>query len=145
MVDKRSAGLQHAHAANSTGGTDTTADFRRRPPHPALGESSNEPEIRRRPTRLQSWLLVVADPMALLDYVLRADPQWKTQQVQERLKDPLPQRINLRTPIRVFIVYTTALAAEDGRTLFFKDIYGQDAKLQALLDARPALLPTYIR
>jgi murein L,D-transpeptidase YcbB/YkuD len=87
----------------------------------------------------------VADPMALLDYVLRADPQWNPQQFQERLRDPLPQRINLRTPIRVFIVYTTALASEDGRTLFFQDIYGQDAKLQALLDARSVSLPTYIR
>ena len=69
----------------------------------------------------------------------------RSQQLQERLKDPQPQRISLRTPIRVFIVYTTALAAEDGRTLFFKDIYGQDAKLQALLDARSASLPTYTR
>jgi hypothetical protein len=52
------------------------------------------------------------------------------------LVGPEPHRINLHTPIRVFIVYTTALAAEDGRTLFFRDIYGQDTRLQALLDAR---------
>jgi murein L,D-transpeptidase YcbB/YkuD len=78
----------------------------------------------------------VADPMALMGYVLRGNPEWDHDRILQQLSEPGPHRINLHTPIRVFIVYTTALAAEDGRTLFFKDIYGHDARLQALLDER---------
>jgi murein L,D-transpeptidase YcbB/YkuD len=33
-------------------------------------------------------------------------------------------------------VYGTALATEAGQTLFFDDIYDQDARLAALLEAR---------
>jgi murein L,D-transpeptidase YcbB/YkuD len=78
----------------------------------------------------------VADPMALMGYVLRGDPEWSRDRIVQQLSEPGPRRINLHTPIRVFIVYTTALAAEDGRTLFFRDIYGHDERLQALLDER---------
>ena len=46
---------------------------------------------------------------------------------------PTPQRINLATPIRVFIMYATAIATEAGNVLFFEDIYGHDAKLGAAL------------
>ena len=82
----------------------------------------------------------VADPMALLSYVLRDTPEWDPERVLAQLQQPETYRINLRTPIRVFIVYATALAAEDGRALFFRDIYGQDARLQALLETRSAYL-----
>jgi len=78
----------------------------------------------------------VADPMALLSYVLRDNSEWHPERVLAQLQQPGTYRINLHTPIRVFIVYATALAAEDGRALFFADIYGQDSKLQALLDTR---------
>ena len=78
----------------------------------------------------------VADPMALLSYVLRDNPKYDQERIRQLLQEPGPHRINLRTPIPVYIVYTTALAAEDGRALFFKDIYRQDGRLQALLDAR---------
>jgi murein L,D-transpeptidase YcbB/YkuD len=78
----------------------------------------------------------VADPMALIDYVLRNNPDWSRERVEQQLQSSEPLWIKLAKPIRVFIVYTTALATEDGRTLFFKDIYGHDSKLQALLDER---------
>jgi murein L,D-transpeptidase YcbB/YkuD len=81
----------------------------------------------------------VSEPLALLTYVLRNNPEWTPERLQKQLQVPDSFRINLATPIRVFIVYTTALAAEDGRTLFFRDIYGHDAKLQALLDRRSQL------
>jgi murein L,D-transpeptidase YcbB/YkuD len=38
-------------------------------------------------------------------------------------------RITLTQPIRVFLIYATALALEDGRVLFFEDIYHHDEKL----------------
>lgn len=78
----------------------------------------------------------VADPMALMSYALRNNPEWSPERLEQQLQGPESLWIKLARPIPVFIVYTTALAAEDGRTLFFKDIYGHDRKLQALLDER---------
>jgi L,D-transpeptidase YcbB len=78
----------------------------------------------------------LADPMALIDYVLRSNPEWSRERIEQQLESPEPLWIKLARPIRVFILYTTALAAEDGRALFFKDIYGHDSKLQAVLDNR---------
>jgi murein L,D-transpeptidase YcbB/YkuD len=52
------------------------------------------------------------------------------------LADSATARINLPRPVRVFIVYGTALTVEAGQTLFFDDIYDQDARLNALLASR---------
>jgi murein L,D-transpeptidase YcbB/YkuD len=41
--------------------------------------------------------------------------------------------VRLAHPIPVLILYGTALATEDGRILFFDDIYGHDRRLAALL------------
>lgn len=83
----------------------------------------------------------IADPIGLMSYVLRDNPDWDEERITAQIGQPGPYRINLRTPTRVFIVYATALVAEDGRALFFKDIYREDAKLHALLDARSHRLP----
>jgi murein L,D-transpeptidase YcbB/YkuD len=83
----------------------------------------------------------IADPMALLSYVLRDNPEWDQERIAAQIDQPGPYRINLHTPTRVFIVYATALVSEDGRALFFRDIYSENAKLQALLDARSHRLP----
>jgi murein L,D-transpeptidase YcbB/YkuD len=45
--------------------------------------------------------------------------------------------VNLATPIPVLILYGTALATEDGAVLFFDDIYGNDRKLEKLLNLPP--------
>jgi murein L,D-transpeptidase YcbB/YkuD len=71
----------------------------------------------------------VADPMALLAHVMRDDPTWTTARRDELLASETPVRIMLPQPIRVFILYGTALATEAGTVMFFDDIYGQDGPL----------------
>jgi murein L,D-transpeptidase YcbB/YkuD len=78
----------------------------------------------------------VADPMALLMHVLRDDPRWTRERIEQALAGKPATRITLPHPIPVFILYGTALATEAGDTLFFEDIYSQDAKLARLLAAR---------
>jgi murein L,D-transpeptidase YcbB/YkuD len=75
----------------------------------------------------------VSDPVALLEHVLRDDPEWTSDRLAESLRGRTTLRVPLSRPIRVFIVYGTALATEAGETLFFDDIYGFDARLTALL------------
>ncbi|MEP7242069.1 MAG: L,D-transpeptidase family protein [Gammaproteobacteria bacterium] len=71
----------------------------------------------------------VSDPMALLAHVMRDEPDWNEQKRELALQSPTPVRVPLSRPIRVFILYGTALATEAGPVLFFEDIYAQDAPL----------------
>jgi murein L,D-transpeptidase YcbB/YkuD len=80
----------------------------------------------------------VADPMALLAHVLRTDPSWTRERIDDAMRAGRPVRIPLAAPVRVFIVYGTALVTEAGEDFFFEDIYQQDAKLMQLLGSRRA-------
>lgn len=78
----------------------------------------------------------VSDPMALLEHVMRNDPQWSEGRRDEALARSTPTRVPLLHPLRVFILYGTALAKEDGTVGFFRDIYGHDAVLLRKLEQR---------
>lgn len=82
----------------------------------------------------------VEDPPALARFVLEAGGAvgWTEERIARELGsgESQPLRVNLARTIQVLIVYATALAAEDGRVLFFEDVYGHDARLAALLAER---------
>ena len=50
---------------------------------------------------------------------------------------PDNHQVNLKTPLPIVIFYVTAIAAEDGHTHFFDDLYGYDQKLQQVLSKGP--------
>jgi len=76
----------------------------------------------------------VSDPVALAAQVLRnAGGSWTPEAITAAMNGTETFRVNLKTPIRVMIVYATALAQEDGSILFFDDVYGHDRKLEKLL------------
>jgi murein L,D-transpeptidase YcbB/YkuD len=77
----------------------------------------------------------VEDPVALAEYVLRDDPTWTRERILQAMNDEKPMQVSLREPIRVFIVYGTAIATEQGVLYLLPDIYGHDAKLAQLLRA----------
>jgi murein L,D-transpeptidase YcbB/YkuD len=78
----------------------------------------------------------VADPFALLRHVLGDDPRWNDEAVlQAMLSDAGPVRITLPRPVPVFILYGTALVRGSGDVLFFDDLYGLDARLEAAMTA----------
>jgi L,D-transpeptidase YcbB len=80
----------------------------------------------------------VSDPTALAAYVLRnAATPWDRTQIDAAMHDTKSLRVQLREPIRVMILYGTAMATEAGPVQFFDDIYGHDSKLEALLNLRP--------
>ena len=71
----------------------------------------------------------VIDPPALARHVLRNNPEWTAERIAAAMNADAGTRITLAQPIRVFLIYATALALEDGRVLFFEDIYHHDEKL----------------
>jgi murein L,D-transpeptidase YcbB/YkuD len=80
----------------------------------------------------------VSDPTALAAYVLRNEPgNWTPAKIDAAMNGSATLRVNLQHPIRVMILYATALATEAGPVLFFDDLYGYDRKLEALLGLPP--------
>jgi L,D-transpeptidase YcbB len=80
----------------------------------------------------------VSDPTALAAYVLRnAAAPWTDAQIEAAMHDSTSLRVEVRKPIRVMILYGTAMATEAGPVQFFDDIYGHDRKLEELLFLRP--------
>jgi murein L,D-transpeptidase YcbB/YkuD len=73
----------------------------------------------------------VVDPPALARHVLRNNPEWTPERIAAAMNAETGTRITLKQPIRVFLIYATALALEDGRVLFFEDLYHHDEKLAA--------------
>lgn len=80
----------------------------------------------------------VSDPVALAQYVLRDAPEWTREKITAAMNGTSPQTVTLKNKIRVFIVYGTVLATENGDVLFFDDIYGHDRRLREALAARQA-------
>jgi murein L,D-transpeptidase YcbB/YkuD len=80
----------------------------------------------------------VSDPVALAEYVLRGSPEWTREKILSAMNGESPLTVTLKKPIRVFIVYGTVLANEQGTILFFDDIYGHDARLEQALAERRA-------
>ncbi len=80
----------------------------------------------------------VSDPVGLAEYVLRDSPQWNRERILTAMNATQSLVVHLPHPIRVYIVYGTALATEPGDVLFFDDIYGQDERLEQALRARRA-------
>jgi murein L,D-transpeptidase YcbB/YkuD len=78
----------------------------------------------------------VSDPAALAEYVLaNAQGQWDTEAVEAALCGTAPRRINLDTPVRVIVFYSTVAATRSLGVLFAPDLYGHDARLEQLLDS----------
>ncbi|MGC1458981.1 MAG: L,D-transpeptidase family protein [Steroidobacteraceae bacterium] len=76
----------------------------------------------------------VADPVALAAYVLRNTPgDWTPQKIMAAMQQSQSLRVNLAQPIKVMILYGTAMATEAGPVDFFDDVYGNDRRLAALL------------
>ena len=78
----------------------------------------------------------VSDPVGLAQYVLRDSPEWTRDKITAAMNGAAPLTVTLKNKIRVFIVYGTALATENGNILFFDDIYGHDQRLADALNAR---------
>jgi L,D-transpeptidase YcbB len=79
----------------------------------------------------------VSDPAALAEYVLRDAPgDWNARAIDAAMCGKETFRVRLLQPVRVVVIYSTAMATQSEGVLFFEDVYGHDRKLQELLDAR---------
>ncbi|HEX6181290.1 MAG TPA: L,D-transpeptidase family protein [Chitinophagaceae bacterium] len=71
----------------------------------------------------------LSDPTKMANYLLRNDPSWPPEKIQDAMNSGKEKFVKLSDPIPVFITYYTAWVDEYGQMNFREDIYGHDAKL----------------
>ena len=85
-----------------------------------------------KPEDLAVWVMANSETPA------PAGKEWDAETVHDLMTNgPDNRQVNLKTPLAVVIFYVTAIAAEDGHTHFFNDLYGYDQKLQEVLAKGP--------
>jgi murein L,D-transpeptidase YcbB/YkuD len=76
----------------------------------------------------------VEKPAELAAWVLRDQPGWTLQRVQQAMHEGQDDlRVNLSRPLPVLIFYSTVSTWQHGHIHFYRDIYGYDADLREAL------------
>lgn len=152
-ADDSAATTQHPTSAQIAALTDGKLRVRQRPgPQNSLGlvkfmlpnrydvylHSTPEHELFRESRRAFSHGCIrVGDPVALAEYILRNAPgAWPRERIEAAMQGSETLRVDLEQPVRVLIVYGTAVATEGGLIYFFDDLYGNDAQLADVLRHR---------
>lgn len=72
-------------------------------------------------------------PVTLAEFVLKDREEWPKEKIEEAMQADKPKIVTLKTPIPVYIFYSTVLADADGKVMFYDDLYGHDKILGELL------------
>ena len=75
----------------------------------------------------------LSQPAALAQFLLADQPDWTAAAIDSSMKLEKPHRVAVKQPRPVFILYSTAMATQDGQTYFYPDIYGFDSELRIKL------------
>jgi murein L,D-transpeptidase YcbB/YkuD len=78
----------------------------------------------------------VEQPEQLAQYVLRDQPAWTPEKIDEAMHAGHEQTVKLKEPIPVYLGYWTARVTPDGILQFRPDVYGIDARLATKLTER---------
>jgi L,D-transpeptidase YcbB len=73
----------------------------------------------------------VREPKKLAEYILREQPEWTSEKIDEAMNAGEEKFVRVKKPIPVVIAYYTAWVDENGQLNFREDIYGHDANLAA--------------
>lgn len=78
------------------------------------------------------------DPLALARWLLRDQPEWTAERMDEAMSRSRPTAVRLTKALPVVIFYATVYVDRDGRAHFFEDIYGHDERLAKALARGPS-------
>ena len=73
----------------------------------------------------------LSEPEKLADYLLKDDPKWTTEKINEAMNKGNEEFVAVKKPVPVFITYYTAWVDDSGKLNFRNDIYGHDADIAA--------------
>jgi murein L,D-transpeptidase YcbB/YkuD len=72
-------------------------------------------------------------PERLAQYVLKDQPDWTPEKIEQAMHGGVEKTVKLREPLPVYLGYWTARISADGLLQFRNDLYGVDARQEALL------------
>jgi murein L,D-transpeptidase YcbB/YkuD len=81
----------------------------------------------------------LSDPVKMANYLLRNDPSWTPEKIEDAMNSGKEKFVKLKDPIPVFITYYTAWVDEYGKMNFREDIYGHDSKIAGKMFPNPAV------
>lgn len=79
----------------------------------------------------------LSDPVKMANYLLRNQPEWTPEKIDEAMNSGQEQFVKLKAPVPVLITYNTAWVDENGVLNFRDDIYGHDAALSQKMFSNP--------
>lgn len=79
----------------------------------------------------------VEQPFELARILLADMPEWTEDKIKDAMNRDREQRVNLKTPVDVVLVYLTAWSDGNERVHFRKDIYKRDAMVLNALNKKP--------
>ena len=83
----------------------------------------------------------VSRPDELADFVLKPNGDWNLGTIQTAMRDAKQpnRKVDLKSPIPVYLIYWTSTIMDDGRVRFDQDIYGHDAEMLRQFGLREAI------
>lgn len=79
----------------------------------------------------------LSDPVKMANYLLRNQPEWTPEKIDEAMNSGQEQFVKLKNPVPVLITYYTAWVDEKGMLNFRDDIYSHDANLVQKMFTNP--------
>jgi murein L,D-transpeptidase YcbB/YkuD len=73
------------------------------------------------------------NPARFAEWVLRDQPQWSSERIDQAMQGQRPTQVNLKQPLTVVLFYDTVHVNSEGVVFFVDDIYGHDKALDATL------------
>jgi len=83
-----------------------------------------------------SGCIRIEKPIELAEYLLRHDPNWTFEHIQNAIKTNREQTVILPEPFDVHLLYWTTWVDDEGSIHFRNDIYKRDERLIRALDER---------
>lgn len=98
-----------------------------------LHDTNHREMFERGDRALSSGCVRVSQPEKLADFILSTNAEWSWARMEKMIDSGRMRDIPAETKMPVYITYQTVWLDSDGRLVYGRDVYGQDAKLAEIL------------
>jgi murein L,D-transpeptidase YcbB/YkuD len=88
---------------------------------------------------LSSGCIRVSQPEKLADFILNRNEGWSWTGMENMIDSGRMRDVPTAAPLPVYITYQTVWLDSEGRLVYGRDVYGQDAKLVEILKKADAI------
>lgn len=99
-----------------------------------LHDTPSKSKFNRAERAFSSGCVRVQKPFELVGLLLKDPQKWNQESFQKILDSKKTQRVNLKQPVPVLLLYFTARMGEQDQVYFFRDVYKRDDKVIKALE-----------